>query len=60
MHKKIMIKASKALKKDAMKYDKDSKSSKSPIKIKHDKIEKKEAISAYKDLKSRAKKSHEY
>lgn len=60
MHKKIMEKASKALKKDACHYEKDMKKTKSPVKKKHDKVEKKEALAASKDMKKRAKKAHEY
>jgi hypothetical protein len=60
MHKKIMEKASKALKKDAKHYESKIKKDKTPIKKKHDKTELKEARSASKDLKVRAKKAHEY
>lgn len=59
MHKKIMQKASKALKKDAMHYEKEAKMDKG-VKKKHDMVEKKEACSAAKDMKKRAKKAHEY
>jgi len=59
MHKKIMQKAATALKKDASKYAKEEKTAKG-IKKKHEMIEKKEAISASKDLSKRAKKAHEY
>lgn len=59
MHKKIMEKASKALKKDAEHYSKEEKKAKG-IKKKHEMVEKKEAISASKDLSKRAKKAHEY
>lgn len=58
-HKKIMEKASKSLKKDAAHYAKDAKHAK-PLKKKHDKIERREALSAAKDLSKRAKMSHEY
>lgn len=54
-----MAKASKALEKDAMGYSKKAKKDKG-IKKKHDLIEKKEACSAAKDMKKRAKNSHEY
>jgi hypothetical protein len=60
MHKKIEEKASKDLKKDAMKYKKDVKHAKTPEKKMHAKVEMKEAMSAAKDLKKRAKKAHEY
>lgn len=59
MHKKIMEKASKALKKDAAHYTKKATHEKG-IKKKHELVEKKEALSASKDLKKRAKKAHEY
>lgn len=59
MHKKIMQKASKALKKDAAHYDKEAKHATGKHK-KHEMVEKKEALSASKDLKKRAKKAHEY
>lgn len=59
MHKKIMSKAATALKKDASKYAAKAKKD-TGVKKKHDKIELKEASSASKALKKRAKKSHEY
>jgi len=59
MHKKIMQKASKALKKDAENYGKEAKHAKGKHK-KEEMIEKKEALSASKDIKKRAKKAHEY
>lgn len=59
MHKKIMSKAAKALDKDASHYAKEAKNEKG-TKKKHDIVEKKEAKSASKDLKQRAKKAHEY
>lgn len=59
MHKKIMERASKALKKDASHYAKEAKHAKG-AKKKHELVEKKEAESAAKDLKRRAKKAHEY
>lgn len=59
MHKKIMGKAAKALSKDAMHYAKEAKNAKG-VKKKHEMTEKKEAKSASKDLKLRAKKAHEY
>jgi len=58
MHKRIMEKASKALKKDAAHYEKEAKTATGPKK-KHELVEKKEAASASKDLKKRAKKAHE-
>lgn len=60
MHKKIMEKAAKALSKDAMHYKKDEKKAKTSTKRKHEHVEEKEAKSASKDLKKRAKKAHEY
>lgn len=59
MHKKIMEKAAKNLSKDAKHYKNDAKHAKG-AKKKHDKVELKEALSAAKDLKKRAKKAHEY
>lgn len=59
MHKKIMQKAAKALKKDAAHYKKEAKSAKGKHK-KEELIERKEAISAAKDLTKRAKRAHEY
>lgn len=59
MHKKIMERASKALKKDAAHYSKEAKHAKG-IKKKHDKVEEKEAKSAAKDLLRRSKRAHEY
>lgn len=60
MHKKIEMKASKALAKDADKYAKDAKQDKSPVMKRHDHIEEKEARSASRMLKAKAKKAHEY
>lgn len=60
MHKKIMEKAAKALKKDASHYAKAAKSAKRKVKKKHEKVERKEALSAAKDLKKRARVAHEY
>lgn len=54
-----MSKAATALKKDASKYAAKAKKD-TGVKKKHDKIELKEASSASKALKKRAKKSHEY
>lgn len=48
------------LMKDAKHYENDSKKTKSILKKKHNKIEKKEALSAAKNLIKRAKKAHEY
>jgi len=59
MHQRIMKKASKALEKDAAKYSKEAKHAKGKHK-KEELIERKEALSAAKDLKNRAKKAHEY
>ncbi len=59
MHKKIEMKAAKALKKDAHKYHEEAKHAKG-AKKKHEKIEEKEASSAAKDMAKRAKKAHEY
>lgn len=54
-----MEKASKDLKKDASKYSKEAKHEKSKVKKKHELIEKREALSASKDMSRRAKKAHE-
>lgn len=54
-----MNKASKALKKDAAHYKKKASHDKG-AKKKHDMTERKEALSASKDMKKRAKKAHEY
>jgi len=51
--------ASKALEKDAKHYGKEMKHAKG-VKKKHELVEKKEASSAAKDIKKRAKKAHEY
>lgn len=59
MHKKIMAKAASALKKDAAHYAKEEKHATGKHK-KEEKVERKEALSAAKDLKKRAKKAHEY
>lgn len=61
-HKKIMEKASKALKKDASHYKKEEKADLkhgNKAKLKHHKVEEKEAKSAAKDLKHRAARAHE-
>lgn len=60
MHKKIMKNAAKELEKDAKKYANETKHAKSPKKKHQEVVEKKEALSAAKDLKKRAKKAHEY
>lgn len=60
MHKAIMKQASKALAKDAKHYESKASKAKTAVKKKHELIEKKEALSAAKDLKKRAKKAHEY
>lgn len=54
-----MEKCSEELKKDASRYSKKSKLAHGKKK-KHELIEKKEALSAAKDLKKRAKLAHEY
>jgi len=59
MHKKIEMKAAKALKRDASKYHEDAKHAKG-VKKKHDKVEEKEAKSASKMLMKKAKHAHEY
>lgn len=59
MHKRIMEKASKDLKKDAEHYKSEMKHAHGKKK-KHEKVEMKEALSAAKDMKKRAKKAHEY
>ena len=59
MHKKIEMKAAKALKKDASKYHEKAKNE-TGIKKKHEKIEEKEAKGAAKMLTKKAKKAHEY
>lgn len=55
-----MERASKALKKDAEHYSKEAQKTKSAAKKKHEMVERKEALSASKDLKKRAKRAHEY
>jgi hypothetical protein len=60
MHKKIMEKAAKALKKDAMGYKVKAKKAKTATKKKHEMVEEREAASAAKDMKKRAKKAHEF
>lgn len=55
-----MERAAKALTKDAAHYTKDAKMTTSKTKKKHDLVERKEACSAAKDMKKRAKKAHEY
>lgn len=59
MHKKIMARAATALKKDAEKYAKEAKHAKGKHK-KEELIERKEALSASKDMAKRSKKAHEY
>ena len=59
MHKKIMQKCSEKLEKDAKGYRKKAKYATGTKKA-HEKVEEKEAASAAKDLKKRAKKAHEY
>jgi hypothetical protein len=61
-HKKIMQKAAKALSKDATHYRKEEKKDKKhhdTKKLKGHKIEEKEAKSASRDLKKRARTAHE-
>jgi len=60
MHKKIMQRAATALKKDAKSYERKATAAHSTKKKKNERIEEKEALSAAKDLKKRAKKAHEY
>lgn len=55
-----MQKASKALEKDAKHYEKKMENAPSSTVKKHEKIEMKEAKSASKDMKKRAKTAHEY
>jgi len=59
MHKKIMEKCAVKLDKDAKKYSRKAKYAKG-VKLAHEKTEEKEAKSAAKDMKKRAKKAHEY
>lgn len=59
VHKKIMQTAAKALAKDASHYKKEAAHSKGKHK-KEELIEMREARSASRDLKKRAKKAHEY
>lgn len=62
-HIKIMKKADKALEKDAEHYAREEKQAKKHHQLKkahHEKVEKKEAMSAAKDLKKRIRKAHEY
>lgn len=60
MHKKIMEKTSEALAKDAKHYKEDAKKTHSDIKRRNDLVEEKEASSAAKLMKIRAKKAHEF
>ncbi len=59
-HKKIMSKASTDLKADAKHYISEARKEKSPIKKKHEMIEKKEAEKGAKVMRKMAKKAHEY
>ena len=59
MHKKILSKCATKLEKDAKKYSKEATHSKGKHK-KEELVEKKEAMSASKDLKRRARSSHEF
>lgn len=54
-----MATAAKKLSEDAKKYKKEASHSKGEKKM-HEKVEQKEAMSAAKDMKKRAKKAHEY
>lgn len=61
-HKAIMSSAAKKLKADAKHYQKEAKEEKAKghkAKAKHEMLEKREALSAAKDLKKRAKSAHE-
>ena len=60
MHKRIMENSASRLMKDAKRYEQDAKHTSSKSKKQHDRIERKEAVSAAKDLKERARKAHEY
>lgn len=60
MHSKIMKKAASDLKKDASHYKQEMKKAKTDLKKKHERTEMKEALSASKDMKKRAKAAHEY
>ena len=55
-----MEKCSKELKEDAAHYAKKEKHAYSKTKKHHEAVERKEALSAAKDMKHRAKKAHEY
>ena len=55
-----MEKCSRALAEDAAHYKEKEKHTKTKTKKKHEEVERKEAYSASKDLKKRAKKAHEY
>ena len=59
MHKKIMSRCASKLMKDAKGYASKAKKEHG-IKKKHELVEKREAVSAAKDLKKRAKRAHEY
>lgn len=59
MHKKIMSRAASALEKDAKHYKEEMKHESGKKKA-HERVEMKEASSAAKDMKARAKKAHEY
>lgn len=54
-----MKKAASKLMKDAARYAKEEKHTKSKVKKRKEAVERKEALSAAKDLKKRAKKAHE-
>lgn len=58
MHKKIMSKCASKLEKDASHYAKEAKHAKGKHKA-HEKLEMREAKSAAKDLKTRARHAHE-
>ena len=59
-HKKIEMKAARALEKDAEGYKKKATAAKKPLKKKHEHIEEKEARGAAKMLRKKAKSAHEY
>lgn len=60
MHKKILKKAAKALEIDAKHYAKEAHHAKTKTKKKHEMIEEREAKTAAKDIKKKARKAHEY
>jgi len=60
MHKKIASKCSKKLMEDAEHYESRAHKTKSKTQKKHDLIERKEALSAAREMKKRSQKMHEY